>query len=274
MGYVFKNQYGVITAEDEATVNEPKMIRFINPHYQELFKIPDGEQILISYPDGRRKAFQCKYLDSAHLFVGYRAYHICEFAEMMERLGAHIEPFPEKRVIWSNIDLDLKDWIADLRAEYPDTSRDELERIMYETNNDYLDDERSNLNIPCGKAILAIGDIGRWNGRTHGYKVYESGNLSDCLSSDCDYTEWYVDRDGDFRSRQIHHDGTNYICYRKFRDDISSDEKEDLLDQIYHGKATQAEIDRLTEKLGPVISEIYGWAFPTPEKVERVRTGG
>ena len=33
-------------------------------------------------------------------------------------MRAHVQPFPEKRVIWQNIDLDLEDWIGDLKAEH------------------------------------------------------------------------------------------------------------------------------------------------------------
>lgn len=48
----------------------------------------------------------CKYIDDYHLLVGSNAYHICEFAERTRANGISVVPFPEKRVIWSNIDLD------------------------------------------------------------------------------------------------------------------------------------------------------------------------
>lgn len=41
MGYVFRDQYGVVTAVDESKLNEPKEIRFITPEYRDLFRIPD-----------------------------------------------------------------------------------------------------------------------------------------------------------------------------------------------------------------------------------------
>ena len=267
MGYLFKNQHGVLTVQDEATVGEPRQIRFIDPHYNELFKISDGEQILISYPDGTRKNHICRYMDDYHVFVGHRAYHICEFAETMERLGAHIVPYPEKRTVWSNIDLNLKDWIDDLREEFPDYSEDEYYAEMVERNDGYFDDERANLNIPVDEDIVILADIGRWNGRFKGYKVLDSGNLSFCLSSDCDMCEWYVDREGEFRSRHVHHDGTDFLCYRKFKAGLSEDDKEEFLDKVYCGKATQEDIDRVTEKLGIMVGQVYGWEFPTEQKV-------
>ena len=167
----------------------------------------------------------------------------------------------EKKSIWSNIDLDLKDWLPDLEAEYPGLTEEEYCEKMVETNDLYLDDERANLNIQCGSDIIAIADIGRWNGRFSGYGLIKSGKISDCLSSPYDYAEWYVDHKGEFRSRQIHHDGTNYLYYRTFKEGVSDEEREDLLADIYEGKATQEQIDRLTDKLGPAIGAVYGWEF-------------
>ena len=268
MGYVVQNIHGVLAVNDEATLNEPKEIRFIDPHYNERFKIKDGEQILISYPDGEKKALTCKFIDEYHVIVGHTPYHICQFAECMQNLGATVTPFPEKRMIWSNIDLDLKDW-TELREEYPDYTEEQLTDIMYDTNNGYLDDERSNLDIQCNSEIIAIADIGRWNGRFAGYGIIKSGNVADCLYSPHDYAQWYVDRDGEFRSTQIHHDGSNYYYYRSFKDGVEDDERDDLLADIYEGKATQEQIDRLTDKLGPTIGKVYGWEFPT-DKAARV----
>ena len=268
MGYVVQNIHGVIAVNDEATLNEPKEIRFIDPHYNERFKIKDGEQILISYPDGEKKALTCKFIDEYHVIVGHTPYHICQFAECMQNLGATVTPFPEKRMIWSNTDLDLKDW-TELREEYPDYTEEQLTDIMYDTNNGYLDDERSNLNIQCNSEIIAIADIGRWNGRFSGYAIIKSGNVADCLYSPYDYAQWYVDRNGEFRSTQIHHDGSNHYYYRTFKDGVEDYEREDLLADIYDGKATQEQIDRLTDKLGPTIGKVYGWEFPT-DKAARV----
>ena len=268
--YLYQNQHGVLTVQDKSTLNDPKFIRFITPDYKDLFLLPDGEQILLSCVDGTKEAFVCKYLDDYHFMLGWRSYHICEFAEKMQATGTRVEPFPEKRMIWSNIDLNLTDLEEDLKADYPDLSEEEYYAMLLERNNEFLSDERENLNIHCGDDILAIGDLGRWNGRLMGYKVYESGKISDCLSSDCDYAEWYVDREGEFRSTQSHHDGTNYIYYRKFKESADYDDRAELMDQIYRGVAKQEDIDKLTEKLGAQIGAVYGWDFPT-QKEEQVK---
>jgi len=75
-----------------------KTIQFIDSNYRELFRIPDGGSITITYPpgDGREPVTRaCKYWDDYHfetLGRGGDSYHIAQFAEIMERLGARYEP--------------------------------------------------------------------------------------------------------------------------------------------------------------------------------------
>lgn len=75
--------------------NNNKTIRFIDSDYKTLFNIPDGGSIKITYPpgDGREPVTRaCEYLDEMHTKIGNSVYHICEFAERMETIGAHYEP--------------------------------------------------------------------------------------------------------------------------------------------------------------------------------------
>lgn len=67
-------------------------IRFIDSSYKELFRIPDGGSIVITYDDGTKHEMECRYIDSSHLEVGSSIYHICEFAEQMERGGNTYAP--------------------------------------------------------------------------------------------------------------------------------------------------------------------------------------
>lgn len=67
-------------------------IRFIDSSYTELFRIPDGGSIVITYNDGTREERECRYIDSAHIQVGSNLYHSCEFAEIMEHCGAAYAP--------------------------------------------------------------------------------------------------------------------------------------------------------------------------------------
>lgn len=72
-------------------------IRFINSHYDDLFRIEDGGAIEIHYPN-ETAIKHCKYVDEYHAKVGDELFHICQFAEQMERLGAKYEPEREPQV--------------------------------------------------------------------------------------------------------------------------------------------------------------------------------
>lgn len=67
-------------------------IRFIDSGYKELFHIEDGGQIAISYPNGEKSNRSCRYIDKTHVQVGRQLYHICQFAEIMERNSATYIP--------------------------------------------------------------------------------------------------------------------------------------------------------------------------------------
>ena len=167
-----------------------------------------------------------------------------------------------RHIIWSNYDLDYEDWRADLEAEYPELSEDERIALMYELNNDYLDDERLNLSIQLPQPILMIADIGRWDGRYSGYGEIQSGKISDCLYSNLDYATWYVDKLGDLRCDAIHHDGTNHYLYRVYKPGVRESQIELLKDKLYEGKATRADITRVTRRLGDDIARVYGFSIP------------
>ncbi len=168
----------------------------------------------------------------------------------------------DRHIIWSDMNLDIDDWRDNLKENYPDYSDDELYRVMYETNADYLHDERLNLNIQLSQPIIVIADLGLWNGRKSGYKMIDSGNIKDCLYSDTDYTEWYVNKYGDLRADAAHHDGTNHYLYRVFKDTATESQIENLKYKLYEGKATRADITRITRRLGDEIAAVYGFNIP------------
>ena len=172
----------------------------------------------------------------------------------------------DRRIIWSNENLNLENWRKDLVEAYPDCSDDELYRIMCEDNDSYLEDERVNLNIQLTQPILVIADLGLWYGRRTGYQEIESGNIRDCLNRGYDYTTWYVDKNGDFRCDDTHHDGTNHYLYRVYKEGVSEYQKDRLKKKLYEGTATRADIIRVTRRLGDEIGKVYGWEFPVCQR--------
>lgn len=69
-----------------------KGIRFINSGYGDLFRLPDGERIKVTYPDGKTESSVCRYVDETHMVYKSSLYHICEFAELAEGKGWVVEP--------------------------------------------------------------------------------------------------------------------------------------------------------------------------------------
>lgn len=85
---------------DQHLEKASKGIRFIDSSYNELFRIPDGDKIIITTRDGELLEPTCRYIDEYHLEVGNNLFHICEFAERMEQNGNTYEsisiPLPDK----------------------------------------------------------------------------------------------------------------------------------------------------------------------------------
>ena len=69
-------------------------IRFIDSHYNEQFRIPDGGVIEVDYPN-RHFSARCEYLDDYHTRISGEVYHICQFAEILERGGGTCRPEAE-----------------------------------------------------------------------------------------------------------------------------------------------------------------------------------
>ena len=72
-----------------------KTIRFVDSKNKELFRIPDGGNIKITYSpeDGREPVtVPCKFMGAMRVRIDICDFHIREFARRMERIGARYEP--------------------------------------------------------------------------------------------------------------------------------------------------------------------------------------
>ena len=72
----------------------PPDVRLINSHYDDIFRIPDGGVVQIDRPDGASCTARMERVDDYHIDFGGLGdvYHICQFAEMIERSGATAYP--------------------------------------------------------------------------------------------------------------------------------------------------------------------------------------
>lgn len=66
---------------------------------------------------------------------------------------------------------------------------------------------------------------------------------------------------GDLRCDASHHDGTNHYLYRVYKDGVTETQIDNLKDKIYCGKATRADITRVTRRLGDDIAKVYGFSI-------------
>lgn len=169
----------------------------------------------------------------------------------------------KKHIIWSNMNLDIEDWREDYKEscenndmEYDPNDDYAIYEWMMETNSEYLDDERMNLNKVVEGRILVIADLGLWNGRKSAYKIVDSGNIKDILGFTYDCAEFYGDG-YNIRGTEVHHDGRNHYLYRVIREDRNI---MNLLNDIWDGKEfTMKKLNYYTKSLYKDVAKVYGW---------------
>ena len=168
----------------------------------------------------------------------------------------------KKRIIWSDLNINYEDWkesykefieINGLDADPEDP--DKLYEYVHETLTHYLNDEFVNLNVPTEGRVIAIADLGLWNGRKQGYRILTKSVNSLFIVNE-DYNEYYSDG-YNIKATCVHHDGVNYIEYRVIREDRNI---QNLLNDIYDGKEiTRKQLNYYTKSLHPYVAKVYGW---------------
>lgn len=174
----------------------------------------------------------------------------------------------QKHSIWSDRNIDYDSYARELGIAADD---DAIYSAVADDLYTQLCDERTNLNIQLENPIIVIADLGLWHGRVKGFKMIDSGNIADCIQTDNDFNEWYVDYNGDLRCTSVHHDGTNYYLYREIKPNISDMQLEHFQSKIYHGIATDRDLTKHTRRLGDHIGSVYGWDFPPEQEQKKKR---
>lgn len=72
-------------------------IRLMNPYCDELFRVPDGGSIVIEYENGDKDVKTVRYIDDYHIEVGRDIYHIYEYGEKLQRIGATVKPLVKEK---------------------------------------------------------------------------------------------------------------------------------------------------------------------------------
>ena len=155
------------------------------------------------------------------------------------------------RVIWTN--NNYEEWKACM-LEDGEAPEDCTYERYYDDCDTYLWDERGNLDVPVDGVIVAFADLGLWDGRHNGAKMFGS-KVSSILHSSNDYQDWYCDR-YNVRCTDIHHDGTNFLLYRVAKDEEQANR---LVQAIAYEDMTEEEFMKATKSLRPYVAQVYGW---------------
>jgi hypothetical protein len=167
-----------------------------------------------------------------------------------------------KRIIATSFYEVNDDWREGFEefCEINDLNIDEedIDEYIQYTLSVYLDDEKCNLNKECGY-IIAIADLGLWDGRHSAYQLIKTRNLNgifQLLDGGYNDYEYYCDR-YNVKADLYHHDGVNHVTFREVREGKNI---QPLLDKIYNGEELTAEyINRYTKSLRPMVADVYGW---------------
>ena len=148
----------------------------------------------------------------------------------------------------SEADLDIAmDCLEDLE-DYEPSADDIYDQAYFEKQVEFEDFETllKTIDKDVNLDIIALADVGRWNGRFNGYK--ELKGLGDILNVGGSIQDLKYFIDGkDLKSVQYHHDGRNYIVYRLVKPYIS----DYIYDKILNG--SEKHIKRYTSPLGDII---------------------
>ena len=166
----------------------------------------------------------------------------------------------KERIIWNSRDrfnYDDPEW-KELTDEMLGEGASDDQRFDYvsATVFEYLNDERANLNIDTEGTIVAIADLGLWNGRT-GYRAYKEvgSNIRNIFDYDTDEAKFYSDG-YNVRSEQSHHDGTNSILFREMRPERDMGR---FFGIVYNGRLTKSKLKYYTRSILPYVANAYGW---------------
>lgn len=157
---------------------------------------------------------------------------------------------------------DVEEWIEPFNEYCETNGLDKNEVDIYDFIHsclrDFYDDEVSNLDIKCGD-IIAIADLGLWNGRFSAYKIITTKNVNGIFKVNTeDDCEFYCDQ-YNVKADIYHHDGCNHITFREIVEGHSR-ELERLKKSLYNQEeVTKEMIRRCTRSLRPYVKEVYGF---------------
>ena len=167
-------------------------IRFIDSHYNEKFRLEDGDEIIIKssvVKDTVRDTpakYTCRYIDDYHLQYGRNMRHICEFAELCEKTGNTVIPLraslPEQCYIYVQT-VNKIGIVKKGESGYYKTDLLECNEIKSHTKaKEFVDELNEQLGVtPAQREAMMAGSMFGWHTPAANPKSYtEEGVLKKC----------------------------------------------------------------------------------------------
>ena len=105
--------------------------------------------------------------------------------------------------------------------------------------------------------LLLVADLGLWNGRKRGFK--EVKNMEEAMTVGNEDMNEITIEDGELHKKAVHHDGTNHIVVREWKNDVTEEQKEKTKLEIWRDSLkADALIRKHTDPVGHYWEELYG----------------
>lgn len=160
----------------------------------------------------------------------------------------------KKHLIYTtNYDYYKDNAIENLQENDIEPTQENIDNEIYFLMCEYLQNEKDNLDINID--IIAIADIGLWNGRVKGYKLFN--NLNQIFNVSADYNDYYVEG-CTLKATCVHHDGVNYVDFYVI--DLNKNGAQDFLNDIYYQrKISKSRFYKYCKSAGKIVKKIYGF---------------
>ena len=125
-------------------------------------------------------------------------------------------------------------------------------------NFNYEKESLDNVNLKYNTPLIAVANLGRWNGRCIAYK--EINEISDFIDwgGRYDFVEVYADR-YNVNAILADHDGTTYATLRQLKPNRNYDNFTDKLLNCKNEAEAKKLITSYTVSVVKAVSAVYGW---------------
>lgn len=145
------------------------------------------------------------------------------------------------------------------REEYPESSEEQWWKGAYDDKAYQHGDLVYGCSVMLPSCIIAIANLGFWNGRKRGYRLF-GRNLAEIFypGDNYDRTRWTVDRRGNLKGTLVHHDNAHYLEYRMLRPELSEEQLDNFLGDIAYSDKV-LDLNKYTVRIGDYLNDLYGY---------------